>query len=511
MDDIPATDTSLANMSRLQLQAACVKLGLDSTPDNDALRKQLQEHDDYMHSHAHSSTTSTISNTTAPETAQYGVSQQPAEGADVTMEDAPEAAEEPTVMDAKEEPEQEDATNEQQQQEQTDEAKADSGEQHTEEMAVEELFIKQEVMMEEDVQEFSPVQDTLVAVKTEKEETEVVVKQEVVSISSNSNSSSGVEGTVTIKQEEGSLAIKQEKFEVEGSSDGAKAETEEAPIPIAQRRQLWEARTVSSHQRSALPLSKARINNQLANRRAPTTTTTAQVQKRRRATEGEDDMDVTMEDQSSPTPPSGTVRKLIGKFAGSTISAPNSPVGKKRKVDSATTKSSPGPGNSSGSTFPSIPKFKRVVKIPVAGNRAGSSLYAMGGSSASRAGAGATGVRRKAASDSHGGSSATAADKTLPGSTPSTSTTTGATSTATKKVGSSKPVSAETINRLATPKKINAPAAMTAATSNVTPVAAPNFNLSASTSTAPSTSTVTRARGPVLSTAARAAQRREKK
>ncbi|OAQ34783.1 hypothetical protein K457DRAFT_712999 [Linnemannia elongata AG-77] len=206
-----------------------------------------------------------------------------------------------------------------------------------------------------------------------------------------------------------------------------------------------------------------------------------------------------MEDKNSPTPPSGTVRKLIGKFAGSSISAPSSPVGKKRRVDLPTSKSSPGPGSSSGnSTFPSIPKIKRVVKIPVSSTRAGSSLYAMG-NSASRSGSGTAGARRRGASDSTN----VTTDKTSPGLTLAASaSTTGVTPKKT-----SKPVSAETINRLATPKKINTPISA-AALSNVAPVPAPNFG--ASTSTAPSTPTVTKARGPVLSTAARAAQRQKK-
>ncbi|KAG9069346.1 hypothetical protein KI688_010246 [Linnemannia hyalina] len=500
LDDalVPAA-TSLASMNRLQLQAACVKLGLDSTPENELLRKQLREHEGYMQSHAHSSpatittTTSITTTITTEETEQDSVAHLPAGDTDVAMEDALEVkTEESVVATIKVESEQEEEEQEQQQQEQDI---AEEAEAQHEEMAVDEMSIKQEAM-DEDVQESLPFHDPmLVEVKTEKDETKVVIKQE-------KDTSSG--NTITIKQEkeeETIVTIKQEK--VDDKSPGDDVKKEDSPVPIAQRRQLWEARAAApSQQRSGLPLSKARINNQFTNvatRRANSTTTTPQVQKRRRTADGEDDMDVSMEDNSSPTPPSGTVRKLIGRFAGSSIDAPSSPVGKKRRVDLPTPKSSPGPGSSSsGSSFPSIPKFKRVVKIPVSSTRSGSSLYAMG-NSAFRSGSGTVGVKRRAASDSAN----VTTDKTSPGSTPAIlASTAGATP---KKA--SKPVSAETINRLATPKKINTPAS-TAALSNVAPVPAPNFG--ASTSTAPSTATVTKARGPVLSTAARAAQRQKK-
>ncbi|KAF9146753.1 hypothetical protein BGX30_009535 [Mortierella sp. GBA39] len=501
LDDAPVlATTSLASMNRLQLQAACVKLGLDSTPENELLRKQLREHEGYMQSHAHSSsatittTTSITTTITTEETEQDSVAHLPAGDTDVAMEDALEVkTEESVVATIKVESEQEEEEEQEQQQQEHDiaeEAKA----QH-EAMAVDELSIKQEAM-DEDVQESLPFQDPiLVEVKTEKGETGVVIKQEKDTSSSS---------TITIKQEkeeETIVTIKQEK--VDDKSPGDDFKKEDSPVPIAQRRQLWEARAAApSQQRSGLPLSKARINNQFTNvatRRANSTTTTPQVQKRRRTADGEDDMDVSMEDNNSPTPPSGTVRKLIGKFAGSSIDAPSSPVGKKRRVDLPTPKSSPGPGSSSGgSTFPSIPKFKRVVKIPVSSTRSGSSLYAMG-NSASRSGSGTVGAKRRAAPDSAN----VTTDKTSPGSTPAISASTAG---ATPKKAS-KPVSAETINRLATPKKINTPAP-TAALSNVAPVPAPNFG--ASTSTAPSTATVTKARGPVLSTAARAAQRQKK-
>ncbi|KAF9295707.1 hypothetical protein BGZ88_001610 [Linnemannia elongata] len=483
LDDAPAPDThSLASMNRLQLQAACVKLGLDSTFE--------------VHMATTIATTTNITTTTTTiiteETEQDSVAQLLAGDTDVAMEDAPEVQTEESVIETvKVEFEQEEEEQEQQQQERdtTEEAEA-----QPEAMAVEELSIKQEVM-DEDVQESLPFQDPiLVEVKTEKDETGVVIKQEKDTSSSS---------TVTIKQEEEEIivTIKQEKVDDKSPSDDIKKE--DSPVPIAQRRQLWEARAAApSQQRSGLPLSKARINNQhtnVATRRENPTTTTPQVQKRRRAADGEDDIDVSMEDKNSPTPPSGTVRKLIGKFAGSSISAPSSPVGKKRRVDLPTSKSSPGPGSSSGnSTFPSIPKIKRVVKIPVSSTRAGSSLYAMG-NSASRSGSGTAGARRRGASDSTN----VTTDKTSPGLTLAASaSTTGVTPKKT-----SKPVSAETINRLATPKKINTPISA-AALSNVAPVPAPNFG--ASTSTAPSTPTVTKARGPVLSTAARAAQRQKK-
>ncbi|KAF9541389.1 hypothetical protein EC957_003119 [Mortierella hygrophila] len=497
---VPAA-TSLASMNRLQLQAACVKLGLESTPENELLRKQLREHEGYMQSHAHSSsatiTTTTSFTTTITatvETEQDSVAHLPAGDTDVAMEDVLEVkTEESVVADIKVESEQEEEEKQEQQQQEQD--IAEEAEAQHEAMVVDELSIKQEAM-DEDVQESLPFQDPmLVEVKTEKDETGVVIKQEKDTSSSSS--------TITIKQEkeeETIVTIKLEK--VDDKSPGDDVKKEDSPVPIAQRRQLWEARAAApSQQRSGLPLSKARINNQFTNvaaRRANSTTTTPQVQKRRRTADGEDDMDVSMEDNSSPTPPSGTVRKLIGRFAGSSIDAPSS-VGKRRKVDLPTPKSSPGPGSSiGGSSFPSIPKFKRVVKIPVSSTRSGSSLYAMG-NSASRSGSGTVGAKRRAAPDSAN----ITTDRTSPGTTPAISASTAG---ATPKKAS-KPVSAETINRLATPKKINTPAS-TAALPNVAPVPAPNFG--ASTSTAPSTATVTKARGPVLSTAARAAQRQKK-
>ncbi|KAF9908308.1 hypothetical protein EC991_009952 [Linnemannia zychae] len=502
LDNALAPDTtSLASMNRLQLQAACVKLGLDSTPENELLRKQLREHDGYMQSHvvlssasiATSTSTSSIISTTTSETQQDNTSQLPAEDTDIAMEDALEV-EGSVVETIKVEQEGEQETAFKQLQEQSPMRETDA---KPEAMAVEDLSIKQEVM-EEDVQETLPFQETtLVQVKTEKEESEIVIKQEADTSS-----------TITVKQEktEESVTIKQEKVDTTSPSDDVKKE--ESPIPIAQRRQLWEARSAPSQQKSSLPLSKARINHQqVSARRVPSSaitaaTTTGRDQKRRRTADGEDDTDVATEEQSSPTPQSGTVKRLIGKFAGSSISAPSSPVSKKRRVDALTSKSSPGPGSSSGgSSFPSIPKFKRVVKIPASSSRVSSSLYAMG-NNATRSGAGSAGARRRAASDSANSSAGTTADRT----SPSAST---ATATAPKKAGSSKPVSAETINRLATPKKINTSAASAAgAFSNVAPVPAPNFG--ASTSTAPSSHTVTKARGPVLSTAARAAQRAKK-
>ncbi|KAG0291245.1 hypothetical protein BGZ96_005379, partial [Linnemannia gamsii] len=437
LDDAPAPDTSLASMNRLQLQAACVKLGLDSTPENELLRKQLREHAGYMHSHAHSSsatmaTTTSITTTTfTSETEQDSVSHLPAGDTDVAMEDALDAEDslvEAVKMEQEQEEEQEqqqDTEEEQEQHQDTEEA-----EEQSEPMAVEGLSIKQEVM-EENVQEPSPLQGTaMVEVKIEKEETEVVIKQE-------KDTSSSSTTTIKLEKDEEAVTVKQEKVDAKSPSDDVKKE--DSPVPIAQRRQMWEARSVApSQQWSGLPLSKARINNQLTNastRRTNSATTTAvpQVQKRKRTTDGEDNVDVSVEEHSSPTPPSGTVKKLIGKFAGSSISAPSSPIGKKRRVDLPTSKGSPGPSSSSGgsSSFPSIPKFKRVVKIPVSSTRTGSSLYAMGNST-SRPGSGAGGARRKAASDLAN----SVADKTPLGSNLSTSAPTAGTTP--KKAGSSK-------------------------------------------------------------------------
>ncbi|KAF9929959.1 hypothetical protein FBU30_001049 [Linnemannia zychae] len=479
MDSTPTQDTSLATMNRLQLQAACVKLGLDSTLENDLLRKQLSEHDGFMNLHGHVSsitaTASTSITTLEPELSNISLPE--AQDPDVTMDDVSGMEQSILTDNVKIEQEEEQSNTHQEQQE----IPANNAEVQLETMAVEELSIKQEVL-EEDTQEISPVQeDVMIEVKIEKLETEVVVKQETDTIEN-----------ITIKQEkeEEGIMIKQEKTDVASISTD-KVKKEDSPIPIAQRRQLWEARSTPSQQRSNLPLSRARMNTTAAAKRATTITApNAQIQKRRRTADGEDDHDISMEEQSGSIPPSGTVKKLIGKFAGSSISAPNSPVGKKRRVDLPANNSSPGSGSNSNSsrTFPSIPKIKRVVKIPVVGNRAASSLYAMGNSAVR------SNMRRKAASDSANGSGNTP-DRASPGSISAAPT-----ATTPKKT---KPVSAETINRLATPKKIN-----TGAIPNTAPVPAPNFG--ASTSTAPSTPTITKARGPVLSTAVRAAQRAKK-
>lgn len=206
-----------------------------------------------MQSHAHSSSapmTTTASSTTTTytsETEQHSVSHMPASDTDIAMEDAPDA-EDSVVEAVKAEQEQEDEQEQQQDTEGTEE--------QPEPMAVEELSIKQEVM-EEDVQETSPFQGTvMVEVKVEKEEAEVVIKQEKDTSSS----------TITIKQEkdEETVTVKQEKIDAQSPSDDVKKE--DSPVPIAQRRQMWEARSSApSQQRSGLPLSKARINNQLTN------------------------------------------------------------------------------------------------------------------------------------------------------------------------------------------------------------------------------------------------------
>ncbi|KAI1318616.1 hypothetical protein EDD11_006117 [Mortierella claussenii] len=454
------THSELAGLTRLQLQALCVKAGLDTTADNDELRRILIEHE-----------------------AQQG---QVVSEKMLTVEHLSDVAEE-TSMETQPGPESITTTNttttvaEVRTDVNTEVKSEDTGLDAGANTPAEEVLIKNEA---EEGELTSTILESTLVIKSEQQE-KVVIKQENVEENVTAKLTRSTVETVTLKQET-----------EDAEMPLADVKVEETSIPMAQRKQFWEARTTnptssssSVSVRSALPVSKSR----LASHHSNTTSQTSASQKRGRTTEDVDGGgDATVKDEhdaesdsrtrgsnspsgsSLPTP--GTVRSLIGKFAGSTNVSPptsGSPATKKRKVDAV--KTTPVPVASTA-----IPRYRRVIKIPVPGkgphpNRSGST-----GTTTTRSTASST--RRKVVSES-------ASPTPTPAPTTSTSKKTMA-------------VSAETINRLATPKKVNT---LSAATAGTTPVAPPSFTSSTST-----TPTPTRPRGPVLSTASRAAQRRNR-
>ncbi|CAO3563354.1 unnamed protein product [Mortierella alpina] len=282
------------------------------------------------------------------------------------------------------------------------------------------------------------------------------------------------EESVQVKEEEstGDKAAEERSIKQEDDSQmDVDTKIEDTTVPVIQRKQFWESKTSST--RSALPVSKARAAGRLAQvgSSTPATSRLGMQKRERSAEDAEADDDVKEEvDQGNSLPTPGTVRNLIGKFAGSAISPPGSPVNKRRKVEIS---KSPRPSTTS---VPSIPRYKKVIKIPTAGSAKTKSAYATGTTRAT------TGTRQRKTTESN--TSPADSASTSPALSLSTS----------RRPGSAKAVSAETINRLATPKKVStAPAAVVSVTSS-------------SSSTVPSTPT--RPRGPVLSTASRAAQRR---
>ncbi|KAF9565015.1 hypothetical protein EC968_004275 [Mortierella alpina] len=396
-DAVSITSKKIAGMDRLQLQATCTKLGLDSIAETEELRQLLRDHC--------SQPEMTVSNSTL-------------EATEVTVKE-----------------------------ETSDGIQAIEGE----------LRIKEEV-----------VEESAVAKDLD-----------------NSNSSKSENVDVVVKEEEEVVQVKEETTEGKEAEDGSikqeddshmdvDVKIEDKTVPVIQRKQFWESKTSST--RSALPVSKARVAGRPTQARSKnesiSNTSKSGMQKRERPAEDlEVDADVKEEvDQGNSLPTPGTVRNLIGKFAGSAISPPGSPVNKRRRVE---TSKSPRP---STTTAPLIPKYKKVIKIPTVGSAKTKSAYAIGTTRAT------TGMRPRKTMESN----------TSPEDSASTSPA--LSSSTSRRPGSAKTVSAETINRLATPKKIStAPAVVVPATSS-------------SSSTVPSTPT--RPRGPVLSTASRAAQRR---
>ncbi|KAF9951227.1 hypothetical protein BGZ70_001080 [Mortierella alpina] len=222
--------------------------------------------------------------------------------------------------------------------------------------------IEGELRIKEEVVEESAVTTELDrAILTKTEEADVVVKEE--------------EG-LQLKEEEtiGDKATEDGSIKQEDDSQmDVETKIEDTTVPVIQRKQFWESRTSST--RSALPVSKARAAGKLTQVGSSTTTTSKPgLQKRERPAEDmEADGDVKEEaDLGNTLPTPGTVRNLIGKFAGSAISPPGSPVNKRRKVEMS---KSPRPATTS---VPSIPKYKKVIKIPTTRTAKTKSAYATG-------------------------------------------------------------------------------------------------------------------------------------
>ncbi|KAF9108844.1 hypothetical protein BGX27_008195 [Mortierella sp. AM989] len=467
-DSTLITHSDLPSLSRLQLQALCVKAGLDSTAENEELKKILQEHwtqhqQDSIKSEVtvnneeiHGDTRPTDSDEMGTIVFEKDIKVTTDTNLGVVIERSEDRLKSIDAAEASEGIKQEGVgvengiavpsvaktviKTEKTLQASGDTIMEDMSQSNTE--ITDNVFIKHEAMDE--------------TVLPREPENPIVVKQE--------------QDDITIKSEDNKAEIP-----VKMESTEEKLKVDDTTISISHRKQFWESKT--SFTRSTLPISKDRPASQIT---TPAGTRSAIGQTRqtshKRSREAEDPAtngEIKDEDNqdngsgSSPFPTPGTVRNLIGKFAGSTINPPGTSSSKRRKTEAV--KSSP-----AVSGAPTIPRYKRVIKIPVAGTATSKSAYALGNSK--------------------------------PGSTP------GSTATARRKVASSSPssspapssakktaVSVETINRLAMPKKVNTAPALGAGTA---PVAPPSF--------IPAPTTPTRPRGPILSTASRAAQRRNR-
>ncbi|KAF8927190.1 hypothetical protein BGZ58_010574 [Dissophora ornata] len=444
------THIQIAGLGRLQLQSLCVKAGLDSTADNGELRKILQEH---YNQHGGLSSERGATNAASAEN----------------------AAELETVVKT------EDIT-------QDIHGTTDTATEIKVEVKQEDNHGATDVSMEDTVA--SEVKEAVV-VATSAEDTRI--KEEA---KDESLTLPGPENTATVKSEPDDYST---------------------VLPIAQRKKFWESKTTSARSTVRAAQSSSQQTTPSSATRSGVDTvrlaviissssTARPVQKRVRTIDDtgidvNDDADINVKEEeggddiesSLPTP--GTVRNLIGRFAGSAISPPGTPAIKKRKMDAV--KTSPAPA-----ATPTIPRHKKIIKIPVTATVANNkSSPAPGRSNASRAGSASSttttrpvaGVKRKAVSESAPSHSTSQSSSSAPG--PSSSSTAAV---------AKKPVSAETINRLATPKKIRAASSVT---SNATPMAPPS-STATSLSSSSSALTTTRPRGPVLSTASRAAQRR---
>ncbi|KAG0023228.1 hypothetical protein BGZ80_010050 [Entomortierella chlamydospora] len=443
--DVPL---DLSNLSRLQLQALCVKAGLDTTAENEELRKLLQEHWTQHHPSKDGD---------RPVVAIQGediyepVGSSNAAKVGATDNDIGASVSSKCNVESVEDTELGEGIKQEEQTAECDNTAT----------SVSNTEVKTEETGDTTMEDVSQSNTAIAA--------DVFIKHEVVEESAVTSDS---EKPFGIKQEQNDVAIKLEDGQtntaVKMESTEEKVKVEDTVIPISHRKQFWEAKAAST--RSGIPVNRDRPtgqNNTGTGARRVISQSRQTSQKRGRDAESAgasgdindgDGHDGTSTN-SLPTP--GTVRSLIGKFAGSTISSSETPSSKRRKTEIV--KSSP-----ATSAAPIIPRYKRIIKIPVAGAASSKSPYALGANNVSKSTASA---KRKLASSSPAGSPAPAPTK--------------------------KTVSAETINRLATPKKINAPPALGAGAAPAT------SHISISIPAAP-----TRPRGPVLSTASRAAQRR---
>ncbi|KAF9370773.1 hypothetical protein CPB97_002490 [Podila verticillata] len=514
--------------TRLQLQAACVKAGLDSTPRNDDLKRALQKYwDENNQAERFSLQVDDVheTNEEANGTDLASVTTTSVDNSSTTTVTTTSMEEIKSQVVAEEEP--------------TDK-----------ELDSEQIAIKLEVKLEASVTEQEVVVKEAAIQEQAKDDSESTLSSSAIQVA-NEDIQEAVEETLveqevtvdtSIKLEE-DVPVKEEATAEENSLLQPKVEydddikPEDIPaVPVSERAQFWESKastttTTTSTPRSGLPVSKTRLAN---SQRSQTSKATAH--KRMRTDENMDvkkegsDNNTKEESPSSSLPTPGTVRKMIGRFATSSkrspvVEPPVAPMSpsKKRRVDSPATSSTPtgpstpGPSTPGPSTpVPTTPSKNalknKVVKIPVATTKA-KNVYATPRVVAtptikktpstpkpSETGKAVAARRQKAIVDASEGrprrTSARLASAPLASSTATTSTSTTSTTTTTTTT-ISKSVSAETINRLATPKKTNASVTLTTA--------------SASFAVSVGPATPTRPRGPVLSTASRAAQRSHRK
>ncbi|KAF9330276.1 hypothetical protein BG006_006752 [Podila minutissima] len=510
--------------TRLQLQAACVKAGLDSTPENDDLKKALQKYWDENNQaerfplevdEEHEKNETSVPTVAIATTAA---------SLEITS----------TIITT--------STEETQSQDNSKDGPTEK------ELDAEEIAVKLEVKLEDSIEQEVVVKEESVNIqepaKNDSESTSyptASATNEDIQVKKETLFEEATE--TTIKQEE-DVAVKEEEAHPEEKSllqydDDIKPEDIPA-VPVSERAQFWESKastttpttttTTTSAPRSNLPVSKTR----LASSQKSTSKATAQKRKTEEDVEVKKESadNTKAESPSSSLPTPGTVRKMIGRFANSGLKrspaaepsvVPTSP-SKKRRVDSPSTPSTPtsGPSTLNPSTpTPTTPSKhsalkNKVVKIPVATSAKAKNVYAtprvvgtptIKKSTTPTPKASETGkamaLRRQnaiveAVSEGRPARRTSARLAAAPLASSSTTSTSTNTITTTTTTTTSKSVSAETINRLATPKKVNVPVL----TSTTTP---------ASFAASVGPATPTRPRGPVLSTASRAAQRSHRK
>ncbi|KAF9584579.1 hypothetical protein BGW38_005950 [Lunasporangiospora selenospora] len=429
-----------SGLSRLQLQAACVKAGLDTTANNDELRQLLQEHWEQTHP-----------SNDKKEDAE--ASESKTESCDIANETAGGTAREASVKH------------------EDDELNASTAETTTAPVATDDSE-NVDIKVEED-QEMTPVKD--------EEDSDNVSK---------------------VKKEELTKSM-----------------------TIAQRKRIWEAKTVSSSARSTSTTTSRPAS------RIPVAGTSSG-QKRDRSPDDSDDIKKEEEEQSNSLPIPGTVQKLIGRFAGPSSSGADqnsvdgesksmsmtpesgSPASKRRRIDAQGTATTTGTGSMIKNTA-----TKKVIKIPVAGSATRTrSPYAIGSTRASAAKTITATTTTTTTSTASTKVTSTAMAMTrsaelrkqLVAASKKTDSTSAAGEVKKPESKPTKAVSAETINRLATPKKVKATSATPEPPTKPTTRSATPVSTKPTPLTTVAVSVPTRPRGPVLSTASRAAQRRNR-